>query len=235
MGEGNLVVFKGNVDGIVVLLDNEAPFNEVMCQFQEKLNQSKSFFKGTNISIRFKGRLLSIEEQEALMKLLSTQNIINISFIHPFENEPIPYDEHMLWVKSELESLHGSLTHFYYGIIRSGMEIEYPGNVIAFGDVNPGGSIKAGGNVIVLGMVKGRIHAGLDAHFKHPFIICRGMMPIQIGIKNVIAPCPKDEKNTSSELQIAYLLDEKIYIDVLDSSSINHMLRANDDQGGIMK
>ena len=137
----------------------------------------------------------------------------------------------MLWVKNELESLHGSLTHFYYGIIRSGMEIEYPGNVIVFGDVNPGGSIKAGGNVIVLGMVKGKVHAGLDAHFKHPFIICKGMTPIQIGIKNVIAPCPKDEKSLSPELQIAYLLDEKIYIDVLDSSSINHMLRANENQG----
>lgn len=231
MGEGNLVVFKGTVDGIVVLLDDKAPFDEVICHFKEKLNQSKSFFKGTNISIRFKGRLLSTEEQEALMKLLSTQNIINISFVHPFENEPIPYDEHMLWVKRELESLHGSLTHFYYGIIRSGMEIEYPGNVIVFGDINPGGSIKAGGNVIVFGIVKGKIHAGLDAHFEHPFIICRGMMPIQIGIKNVIAPCPRDEKNTSGELQIAYLLGEKIYIDVLDASSVNHMLRANDEQG----
>ena len=84
MGEGNLVVFKGTVDGIIVLLDNEAPFDEVMCHFKEKLNQSKSFFKGTNISIRFKGRLLSTQEQDALMKLLSTQNIINISFVHPF-------------------------------------------------------------------------------------------------------------------------------------------------------
>lgn len=231
MGEGNLVVFKGTMDGIVVLLNEKAPFEDVMNHFKEKLNNSKSFFKGTNVSIRFKGRMLSTKEQEILMDVLSEQNIINISFVHPFENEPIPYDEHMLWVKNELDSLHASLTHFYYGIVRSGMEIEYPGNVIVFGDINPGGSIKAGGNVIVFGMVKGKIHVGLDSHFEHPFIICRGMMPIQIGIKNVIAPCPRDEKNTSGELQIAYLLGEKIYIDVLDASSINHMLLANDEQG----
>lgn len=228
MGEGNLVVFKGTMDGIVVLLDEKAPFEDVVSQFNEKINSSKAFFKGTNVGIRFKGRVLSSDEQETLMELLKKQNIINISFVHPFENEPIPYDERMQWVKNELDSLHGSLTHFYYGIIRSGMEIEYPGNVIVFGDINPGGSIKAGGNVIVFGMVKGKIHAGLDSNFMHPFIICRGMMPIQIGIDNVIAPCPKDEKNTSGELQIAYLLGERIYIDELDASSVNQMLQANE-------
>lgn len=231
MGEGNLVFFKGTMDGIVVILDEKAPFKEVVRHFTEKLNESKAFFKGTNVGIRFKGRILSVDEQEELINLLRKQDIINISFVHPFENEPIAYDENMLWVKNEIESMNGSLTHFHYGMIRSGMEIEYPGNVIIFGDINPGGVIKAGGHVIVFGMVKGKIHAGLDANFKNPFIVSCGMAPIQIGLRNVIAPCPQDEKSSSSDLQIAYLVDEQIFIDVLDTKSINQMLLANDTQG----
>ncbi len=231
MGEGNLVVFKGTIDGIVVILDEKAPFELVINRFKEKLNESKTFFKGSKICVRFKGRILSSDEQNELINILKEQDIINISFVHPFENEPIPYDERMLWVKNELDTMNGSLTHFHYGIIRSGVEIEYAGNVIIFGDINPGGVIKAGGNVIVFGIVKGKIHAGLDANFKNPFIISKGMMPIQIGIQNVIAPCPKDEKSASENLEIAYLMNEQVYIDVLDARSINHMLSTNDNQG----
>lgn len=232
MGERNLVVFKGTIDGIVVILDEKAPFNDVISHLREKLNESKTFFKGSKVCVRFKGRLLSTDEQNELIDILSKQDIMNISFVHPFENEPIPYDERMLWVKNELDTMHGSLTQFHYGIIRSGMEIEYPGNVIIFGDINPGGVIKAGGNVIVFGIVKGKVHVGLDANFKNPFIISKGLMPIQIGIQNVIAPCPKDEKSTSDNLEIAYLVDEQVYVDVLDTKSISHMLSANDKQGG---
>lgn len=228
MSEGNLVVFKGTIDGIVVILDEKAPFDEVIICFKEKLNTSKNFFKGSKVCVRFKGRILSPDEQGELIDLLKKQDIMNISFVHPFENEPIPYDDRMLWVKNELDTMHGSLTHFYYGIVRSGMEIEYPGNIIVFGDINPGGFIKAGGNIVVFGNVKGKVHAGLDANFKNPFIISRGMMPIQIGIQNVIAPCPKNEKSTSDDLEIAYIVDEQVYVDVLDAKSINHMLSTND-------
>lgn len=231
MGEGNVVVFKGSADGITVMLDDKATFEDVISHFKQKLNESKAFFKGSKVSIRFKGRVLNQNEQDELMDLLKRQNIINISFVHQFENEPIACDKEMLWIKQELETLNGSLTHFHYGIVRSGVEIEYPGNVIIFGDINPGGVVKASGHVIVFGIIKGKIHAGLDGRFKNPFIISKGMEPIQLGIRNVIAPCPQQEKNEIETLQIAYLLEEQIYIDVLDGKSINHMLSRSDKRG----
>lgn len=223
----NLVVFKGNVDGITVILDEKAEFDQVLAHFKQKLNESKAFFKGSKIGIRFKGRLLEQQEQDALINLLRHQEIIDISFVHKFENETkITHseDDEMMWIKNELNSLNASLTYFHYGIVRSGMEIDYPGNVIIFGDVNPGGSIKASASVIVFGMIKGKVHAGLDSRFKHPFIIGMGMAPIQLGIRNVIAPCPEQKKVVLDTLQVAYLVNEKIFIDVLDSKSVNSML-----------
>lgn len=231
MGEGNLVVFKGTADGIVVMLDEQADFEDVIDHFKQKLNESKAFFKGSKVNIRFKGRDLDKDQQDELMRLLKHQNIMNISFVHQFENEMPACDQEMIWVKQELDAMNGSMTHFHYGIIRSGMQIDYPGNVIAFGDVNPGGLITAGGNIIIFGTLKGKVHAGLDSRVKTPFIICKDMQPIQIGIRNVIAQCPSQEAKREVHdmfLQIAYLLDEQIYIDLLDPKSINHMLSAKE-------
>lgn len=235
MGEGNLVVFKGTADGITVMLDEKADFEKVIGHFKQKLDESKTFFKGSKVNIRFKGRQLSKQQQDELMKLLAHQNVINISFVHQFDNEAPTYNEEMLWIKKELDTMNGSMTHFHYGIIRSGTLIDYPGNVIVFGDVNPGGVITAGGNVMIFGTLKGKVHAGLDGRFKTPFVISKDMQPIQIGLRNVIAQCPQQEFKSGGVnnelLQIAYLLNEQIFIDLLDAKSVNHMLSANDNQG----
>lgn len=228
MREGNLVVFKGTVDGITVFLDDQADFERVISHFKQKLEESKQFFKGSKISIRFKGRSLSKEQQEDLMALLAHQNVLNISFVHQFEEEEPHSDKDWLWIKEQLESKQGSLTHFHYGIVRSGNHIDYKGNVIVLGDVNPGGLITAGGNVIVLGSLKGKVHAGLDSSYPNPFIISEIMDPLQIGLGNIIAQAPRGESfgsKDSKSLQIAYLNEEQIYVDVLDAKSLNHMLR----------
>ena len=229
MGEGNLVVFKGTADGIIVVLDELAPFEQIKTQLENKLNDSKQFFKGTKLSVRFKGRPLNNMEQEELIKLLSKQNIINISFVHQFENEEKKIDRDYLWLKEQLAHYNGSLTYFHYGIVRSGCHIDSPGNVIVLGDINPGGLVTAGGNVIVLGSVKGKIHAGLDTAVAHPFIISEVMAPIQIGIGNIIAQAPAsdNEDYQNNQLQIAYTEDEHIYVDILYTKGVQQMLKSN--------
>ncbi len=44
--------------------------------------------------------------------------------------------------------------------LRSGQTIEYTGNVVVLGDVNPGAEIIAGGHVVVMGALRGVVHAG---------------------------------------------------------------------------
>ncbi len=227
MAEENLVVFKGTSDGIVVVLDEQAEFDKIVQHFKQKLDESKQFFKGSKVSLRFKGRSLNKTQQDELIDLLAHQNILNISFIHQFEDEKAHYDKDFLWINEQLASKAGSLTHFHYGIVRSGHHIDYQGNVVVLGDVNPGGLITAGGNVIIIGALKGKVHAGLDRTCPHPFIISEVMDPIQIGIGNIIAQAPKGESFAQEEtkcMQIAYLHEEQMYVDILDNKSLNQML-----------
>ena len=45
-------------------------------------------------------------------------------------------------------------------IIRSGQVLKVPGDLLLIGDVNPGGTVMAGGNIFVMGILKGIAHAG---------------------------------------------------------------------------
>ena len=45
-------------------------------------------------------------------------------------------------------------------IIRSGQILQVPGDLLLIGDVNPGGTVMAGGNIFVMGVLKGIAHAG---------------------------------------------------------------------------
>lgn len=49
---------------------------------------------------------------------------------------------------------------FFKGKLRSGQTIKHPGHVIVIGDVNPGGQILAGGDIIIWGRLQGSAHAG---------------------------------------------------------------------------
>jgi septum site-determining protein MinC len=49
---------------------------------------------------------------------------------------------------------------FFKGKLRSGQTVKHPGHVIVIGDVNPGGQILAGGDIIIWGRLQGSAHAG---------------------------------------------------------------------------
>lgn len=220
MNDENLVLFKGTAEGIVVLLDKEAEFTTILQQFKEKIEYSKNFFKGSTVSMQFKGRALTTQQQDQLLSLLTHQNIINISFVHEFENENL--------AKQMIEIEHEALTHFHYGIVRSGHHIHYQGNVVVLGDINPGGLVTAGGHVIVLGSLKGKVHAGMNQSFKNPFVTAYFMAPIQIGIGHIIAQSANQHffENSSNHVpQIAYLNEDQIYMDQIDAKTLQHMLK----------
>ncbi|MEG1536889.1 MAG: septum site-determining protein MinC [Clostridiales bacterium] len=44
--------------------------------------------------------------------------------------------------------------------LRSGQNINFDGNVVVLGDVNPGAEIIASGHILVMGALRGLVHAG---------------------------------------------------------------------------
>jgi septum site-determining protein MinC len=74
--------------------------------------------------------------------------------------------------------------------LRSGAEIRHNGTVIVVGDLNPGASIIAEGDIVVWGRLKGVAHAGCKGNAKC-LIMALKMEPTQIRIADHVARAPE--------------------------------------------
>lgn len=73
------------------------------------------------------------------------------------------------------------------GTIRSGQRIETEHSLVILGDVNSGGEIVAGGDIIVLGTLRGMAHAGaFEESGGGRVIVAMDLQPTQLRIGNVI-------------------------------------------------
>ena len=102
-------------------------------------------------------------------------------------------------------------TKFQHGSLRSGQIIRFRGSVVVLGDVNPGAEILAEGNVIVLGNLKGLVHAGCMGNDRC-FICALCLTPSQLRIADKITYMPNDAKDWGGAPQYAFISDGQIYI-----------------------
>jgi septum site-determining protein MinC len=94
--------------------------------------------------------------------------------------------------------------------LRSGVEVRHPGTVVILGDVNPGSSIIADGDIIIWGRVRGFVHAGARGK-RECLIMALQMEPTQLRIADSVARAPE---NPPAQFfpEVAYITDEGIRI-----------------------
>lgn len=97
--------------------------------------------------------------------------------------------------------------------IRSGVEIRYPGTVVVVGDVNPGGSIVAGGDILIWGRLRGVAHAGSQGN-THATIAALQLEATQLRIASRAARVPPAVGDLINP-EIAYICDRGIRISPL--------------------
>ncbi|MEF2280018.1 septum site-determining protein MinC [Deinococcus sp. YIM 134068] len=74
--------------------------------------------------------------------------------------------------------------------LRAGFRGEYRGSVVILGDVNPGAEVVAGGDVIVMGALRGVVHAGYGGH-ADAIVWARPIASAQIRIGDAVARAPE--------------------------------------------
>lgn len=75
--------------------------------------------------------------------------------------------------------------------LRSGVEIRHPGTVVVLGDVNPGSSIVANGDIMIWGRLRGTVHAGAKGNLQS-IIMALQMEPMLIRIGDRVARGPEN-------------------------------------------
>lgn len=92
--------------------------------------------------------------------------------------------------------------------LRSGGEIRHNGDVVVIGDVNPGSSVVADGDILIWGCLRGTAHAGAKGDRQAVIMILR-LAACQIRIADVVARVGADAADRR-EPEIAYITSEGI-------------------------
>ena len=205
----NAVILKGRKDGITISLDPSMPFLELKEHFQRRVEETKQFFEGAKSNVSFTGRKLSNEEERELLEIITSETTLDVPFV---TQEEVVESINSSFVSDSAPShLPQNVypTSFHRGGLRSGQSIRFSGSVVVIGDVNPGSEIVAEGHIIVLGTLKGMVHAGVSGN-EDCFISGLVFSPTQLRIANVITYIPGDKSPKGPAC--AYLQDGQVFI-----------------------
>lgn len=97
--------------------------------------------------------------------------------------------------------------------LRSGQSVHYDGNVVILGDVNPGAQITATGDVVVMGVLRGTVHAGASGDEAASVIAFR-LRPTQLRIAGFIGRSPDEDASSPQQPEIAKVRDGIVTIEV---------------------
>ncbi len=105
-------------------------------------------------------------------------------------------------------------TTLIYRSLRSGQKYRSEGNMVILGDINPGAEVIAGGNILVMGVLKGVAHAGAYGD-ENAVIAAFRLNPIQLRIANHITRPPDGESIIVNTPELAKIRAGKVVIEKL--------------------
>lgn len=200
------VVFKGDRDGLQLVIDDQADFSFVLKQLREKLAAAASFFNsGTRIDIYPGAGAMSEGQRTDLIRLLADYGLE----CEAKRDEPAA-------VAAERADYRGlgyeAQTLIVERTLRGGQQVVYPGSVVVIGDVNPNATVIAGGNIVIIGACRGVAHAG--AYGDSQATITAGqLMAAQIRIAGLIARSPDQNVHKPDFLETARIKDGNVVIE----------------------
>ncbi|MCL2351268.1 MAG: septum site-determining protein MinC [Firmicutes bacterium] len=203
------VIFKGRKDGLDVWLDDKPDFDAIREAFREKTESSGNFFNVADMKVSFTGRRLLDEQRDELMEILAKSIEIPPAPDIGGGEEPCRDEAVESCARQGLDE---RAAVFHNGTLRSGQSVRYAGDVIVLGDVNPGAEVIAEGNIIILGSLKGTVHAGC-AGDDRCFVSAVALVPIQLRICDKLTHALAGRRRAARAVpSYAFLQDGQIYV-----------------------
>lgn len=216
----NGVTFKATVNGLIIVMKEEDDFETTVLQIDRKLESSGRFFKGASLAVKYRGKKLTPDEEKKIVDLMEEKTGAQIQSFEEYTEEPLAQQtvkpaqskskmkKHMYF-----KGVDEGEAKFYRGTVRSGQLVKSEGNLVVIGDVNPGGEVCAAGNVVVMGSLRGIVHAGSDGN-SEAVVVALNLQPMQLRIAGIITRSP-DERETRNSFvpELAYVKDNLVYIE----------------------
>lgn len=181
--QGDSIILKGNRDGLNVIIDMNKfrSFDDIISSLLEKLSKGKNFYKGCTIKITTQVKEFTQRELNYIRDILFEEILIKDCIFIDSEEK----------TTKVFNGVYEGRTKYLRKTIRSGQTYEYLGNLVVIGDVNPGAEVYAAGNIIVLGSIRGAVHAGCNGNEK-AIIAAFYLEPQILKIANLMTISPDD-------------------------------------------
>lgn len=206
------VTIKGVKDGLLFLFDDTCTFEDLTVDLKHKLEKThQSILTGPliHVFVKLGKRQASDSEKEELRSIIAARGNLLVQSI---ESE----------VEQEKEDSGGGIT-VMKNIVRSGQILHLDGNLMLMGDVNPGGTVTATGNIYIMGSLRGMAHAGCEGNDK-AIIAASHMRPTQLRIAGIISRPPDEWGVGETYMEFAYINNGVMEID-----KIQHLHRIRPD------
>ncbi len=165
---------------IILTVSVIADINEILQEIRLKLPKLSDFYQTATIPIRITGRLFTDTEMEKIKRLINSEIKVEIKFDDESDLLGLHAIKRTFEIGTEI-----SETKFIQGSLRCGRREEYSGSLVICGDVNSGAEVIAGGNIIILGALRGLAHAGANGN-KKAIISANYIDVTQIRIANLV-------------------------------------------------
>lgn len=194
----NNIKISQTTNEIILNVNVIAEINEILDELQTKLPKLRDFYQTSTIPMRVTGRLFTDSEIKKVKSAINSEIQVEIKFDDISDLLGLHAIKRTFEADTDI-----SETKFIQYSLRSGQREEYPGSIVICGDVNFGAEIIAGGNIMILGALRGMAHAGANGNTM-AMISANSIDVTQIRIANLVREvgervekCPicKIEKN----------------------------------------
>ncbi len=222
------IAIKGTRNGLLLTLEPETPFSDLLTALSERLAGAPGFFRGASLALDTTRRSLQRGERTQLEALLSyyhmsvaAQEVPTIPFPTPEAQEnggKVSDDPVFSAPMMDAQTQNGQSvpretddTLFLRRTVRSGQAIHHASNVVVLGDVNPGAEIVAGGDVVVWGVLRGMVHAGYPDN--EQAIVCSLLLaPVQLRIAHLLSR-PPEGYEAQPRPEVAAIKNDQIVVE----------------------
>ena len=214
------VLVKTNPCGLTIYLDAGLPFEQILADTRDHFRRAGRFFKNARLALIFKGRPLTVEEEKALVDAVTEEADIHVSCVIDENEENAKESREAVERAMSKDIMHNA--EVYFGTLHNGMSFETEKSAVILGDVDPGASVSAAGNVLVIGTCMGTVTAGA-AGSRECFAAALTLLPKQLRIADRTAVSGITKRTNNGEYsinpRIAYIREDHLLFLPLGASA----------------
>ena len=196
----SIVALRAYRDGLHLIIRPHLSITEIEAAIQQEMSRMNRPLIGASVQIDLKCPTLKEEEIEHLRSKLQDTYNLTVRSIESHDEQaspPIaaaPTTHAISQIADVPNNRDSEPARIVPHTIRSGQTEDFSqGSLIIYGDVNSGGEVRAGGDIVVLGALRGNAHAGMNGRLS-AVVIAMDLIPVQLQIGSFVNRRPIDQK-----------------------------------------